>query len=324
MSELATADFLAELPLFGGFDRAALETLATVARRRRVRADQVLWRQGDEAREMFFVLDGTVAELLALPGGRTQEVGRAVRGEALGEVELLDGSGHPTSAQAVSEATLLSLGRLGFADLLAGGDASAFTCRRCLAGLFTARLRGELGLLAAALGGEPAGPTGEDAARTFAGLEDRPAPDSAYVRRMASFHEVDPLALWGFLTSGRYVHCPPGQVLLAEGAPPPAYYLTINGAVEKVLVRGHRRVRVGLAGPGKAFGGEALIDGLPSPLTAVTRERSLLLLIPPDIFGRLFRGEDAVSRVFLEVVLRDLANVLRETLRPYARVLLGA
>ena len=56
---------------------------------------------------------------------------------------------------------------------------------------------------------------------------------------------------------------------------------------------------------------------------AVARERSLLLLIPPEIFERLFRGEDAVSRVFLEVVLRDLAGVLREALRPYARLLLG-
>jgi CRP-like cAMP-binding protein len=323
MSDVATADFLAEVPLFEGFERAALETLATVVRRRQVGADQVLWRQGEEAREMFLVLEGAVAEILGLPGGRTTEVGLASRGQTLGEVELLDGVGHPTGARAASDATLLSLGRLGFTDLLAGRDATAFTFRRRLACQFTTRLRTELGLVADALGGKVAGPTGDDAVRTFSELEERPAPDSAYVRRMASFHGVDPLALWGFLTSGRNVYCPPGRVLLAEGATPPAYYLTINGAVEKVLIRGHRRLRVGLAGPGKAFGGEALIDGLPSPLTAVARERSLLLVIPSGIFERLFRGEDAVSRVFLEVVLRDLANVLREALRPYARVLVG-
>ncbi|MBS1878570.1 MAG: cyclic nucleotide-binding domain-containing protein [Actinobacteria bacterium] len=323
MSDAATVDFLAALPLFEGFDRAGLERLAGVVRRRRVRADQVLWRQGEGAREMFFVLDGAVAEILGLPGGRTREVGRASAGETLGEVELLDGVGHPTEARAASDATLLSLGRLGFTDLLAGQEASVFAFRRHLAELFTTRLRAELGLVSEALGGEIAGPTGDDAVHTFSELEERPAPDSAYVRRMASFHGVDPLALWGFLTSGRYVYCPQGRVLLAEGAPPPAYYLTINGAVEKVLVRGHRRVRVGLAGPGRAFGGEALIDGLPSPLTAVARERSLLLVIPAEIFERLFHGEDAVSRVFLEVVLRDLASVVREALRPYARVLLA-
>jgi CRP-like cAMP-binding protein len=122
------------------------------------------------------------------------------------------------------------------------------------------------------------------------------------------------------VSSGMYVRCPPDQTLLAEGAPSTAYYLTINGAVEKVLVRRNWRVRVGLAGPGKAFGYESLIDGQPSPLTAITRERALLLVLPPDLFEQLFNGEDAVSRVFLDVIQRDLTASLRETLRPCARL----
>ena len=112
----------------------------------------------------------------------------------------------------------------------------------------------------------------------------------------------------------------PGRTLLAEGAPSTACYLTINGAVEKVLVRGDRRIRVGLAGPGKAFGYESLIDGRPSPLTAITRERALLLVLPREQFDRLFYGEDAGSRVFLDVIQRDLVASLRTTLRPHARL----
>jgi CRP-like cAMP-binding protein len=137
---------------------------------------------------------------------------------------------------------------------------------------------------------------------------------------MATFHDFDPVALWGFLTSGRYVQCPPGQTLLAEGAPSTAYYLTINGAVEKVLVRGEWRIRVGLAGPGKAFGYESLVDGHPSPVTAITRERALLLVLQRDLFGQLFNGEDPVSRGFLDVIQNDLTAALRETLRPCARL----
>ena len=160
----------------------------------------------------------------------------------------------------------------------------------------------------------------EQAARTFAELEPCAAPDSRYVRRMATFHDFDPVALWGFLTSGRYATCPQGRTLLAEGAPSTAYYLTINGAVEKVLVRGGRRIRVGLAGPGKAFGYEGLIDGRPSPVTAITRERALLLIVPRDLFGQLFNGENAVSRGFLDVIQKDLVVTLRETLRQGARL----
>jgi CRP-like cAMP-binding protein len=137
---------------------------------------------------------------------------------------------------------------------------------------------------------------------------------------MATFHDFDSLALWGFLTSGKYVQCPPGRTLVAEGEPSAAYYLTINGAVEKVLVRGDRRIRVGLAGPGMAFGYESLIDGLPSPVAAVSRERALLLVLQRDVFDQLFHKEDAVSRVFLEAIQRDLLATLRRTLRPYARL----
>ena len=167
------------------------------------------------------------------------------------------------SVRVTETATVLALGRLDFAALLARQHPSAFRLKRRLAALFTARLRNQLRHLAVSLGGEVAGPPAEDAARAFAELEYCGPPDSRYVRRMATFHDFDPLALWGFLTSGSYARCPPGRTLLAEGAPSTACYLTINGAVEKVLVRGDRRIRVGLAGPGKAFGYESLIDGRP-------------------------------------------------------------
>src|SRR5699024_1534835 len=98
------------------------------------------------------------------------------------------------------------------------------------------------------------------------------------------------------------------------------YYLTINGAVEKVLLRGDRQIRVGLAGPGRACGYEGLIDGGPSPVAAITRERSLLLVVPPELFGKLFAGEDAVSRGFLDAIRRDQVSTLRETLRPVTRL----
>src|SRR5207247_5775306 len=98
-----------------------------------------------------------------------------------------------------------------------------------------------------------------------------------------------------------------------------ACYLTINGAVEKVLVRGDRRIRVGLAGPGKAFGYESLVDGRPSPVTAITRERALLLVLPRDPFEQLFNGKDAVSRAFLDVIQRDLVATLPQPVRPHAR-----
>src|SRR5262245_30674346 len=319
MSDRDTVDFLATVSFLQDGDEADLAELAQVLRRRTLREGELLWRQGDAAREMVFLVEGAVSVSLHVPGDRVLELGTSGVGEMLGEIALLDGGPHAMSVRVTDPATVLVLGRQDFAALLARPHPWAFTLKRQLALLVTARLRNQLSLLAGSLGGEPGNRPAEDAARAFAELEYSTPASGRYIQRMATFNDVDPVALWGFLTSGSYARCPPGRTLLAEGAPSTACYLTINGAVEKVLVRGDRRIRVGLAGPGKAFGYESLIDGSPSPVTAITRERSLLLVLPRGPFEQLFNGEDAISRVFLDVVQRDLVGTLRQSLRPLAR-----
>ena len=324
MSDREAVDFLATVPLLAGGEEADLVQLARVMRRRTVRAGELLWRQGDDAQEILFVVDGAVSAALDVPGDRTVEIGSAGPGDVVGEIGLLDRAGHAMSARVTETATLLSLGRLDFVALLAGRRPSAFRLKRRLASLLTARLRSQLHHLAVSAGVDVAAQPSVDGPAAVADLEECRPPDSRYVRRMATFHDFDPLALWGFLTSGRYVWCPPGRTLLAEGAPSPAYYLTINGAVERVLLRDDWRVRVGLVGPGRAFGYEGLIDGRPSPVTAITRERALLLVVPRELFEQLFNGEDAVSRGFLDVIQNDLMATVRETLRPCARLAASA
>jgi len=320
MSDRETVAFLATVPLLEDQDEPDLAELARVLRRRTVREGEILWRQGDDPRELVFVVDGAISASLQVPGTRAVEIGRARSREIVGEIGLLDGRAHTMTVRAAEAATVLALGRLDFAALLARQHPSAFRLKRRLAALFAARLRSQLRHLEDSFGAEDLGPPAADGVAAGAGLEECGPPDSRYVRRLATFHEVDPLALWGFLTSGAYARYPAGRTLLAEGSASPACYLTINGAVEKVLIRGDRRIRVGLAGPGKAFGYETLIDGLSSPVTAITRERSLLLVLPREPFDQLFRREDAISRVFLDVIQRDLVATLRQSLRPHARL----
>ena len=71
---------------------------------------------------------------------------------------------------------------------------------------------------------------------------------------------------------------------------------------------------------GLAFGYETLIDGEPSPVTATTRERTLMLVLPREPFERLFDGAESDAHVFLDVIHRDLAAALRQALRPHARL----
>ena len=212
MSERETIDFLAGVALLEGREEADLMALAQMMRRRTVQAGEVLWRQGDDAREMVFVVDGAVSASLHLPGDRSVEIGRAGQGDVVGEIGMLDGGGHTMSARVTETTTVLALGRADFVALLAGRQSSAFALRRRLAALSTARLRNQLQHLAQSLDGRALAPPAENAERSLAELEECAPPDSRYVRRMAAFHDFEPVALWGFLTSGRYVRCPPGRV----------------------------------------------------------------------------------------------------------------
>src|SRR5690349_15041708 len=158
MPDQETAAFLGGVPLFEGREEADLLALARLVRRRTVREGDVLWRQGDDARELVFVVEGELAASLRVGGDRSTEVARVGCGEVVGDIGVLGGAGHTTTIAATRDATVLALGRQDLAALLAGRSASAFTLKRRLAALLAARLRTQVGNLATWLedaGGAP-------------------------------------------------------------------------------------------------------------------------------------------------------------------------
>src|SRR3954467_2787349 len=108
MSDGETADFLAGVPLLAGLEEAELAALARVVRRRTVREGETIWRQGEEGRELLFVLDGALSASLRLAGDRRGEIWKAGRGEAVGEIALLDGGGHTMTVHVAETATVLA------------------------------------------------------------------------------------------------------------------------------------------------------------------------------------------------------------------------
>ena len=320
MSDPDSVGSLAAAPAFDGLQRSDLAEVTHVMRRRSTSVGEVLWHQGTEATGMALIVEGRVSVTLRLPGGRSFALADAGPGESLGELPLIDGGPHSATARVTEAGSLLFLSRADFAALASRQDPSAFALKRRFAALTTSRLRRQLESLADSLGPRAGGRAAGDPAPTPAQLEFTGPADSEYIRRMATFRAVDALALAGLIAAGRYARCPRGQTLEEEGAPAAALYMVINGAVEKVLVRGDRRIRVGLAGPGRAFGYEGLVDGESSPAHAIARERALLLVLPADTFARLFDGDSEESLMFLDVINRDLAAWLREAIRPQARL----
>jgi CRP-like cAMP-binding protein len=191
---------------------------------------------------------------------------------------------------------------------------TAFALRRRLCAVVTVRLRRQLAALAATLPAEPGEPPEP------AELEPAELPPTSYLRRLPFFRALAPHELDEVLAAGQVARCGTGRTLVAEGAGSPGCLITLNGAVEQVIVRGDRRIRVGLAGPGRAFGYEGLLDGDAAPVTAATRERTIVLVVSRASFERLFQGTSRGSHAFLEAVQRDLMAALRQAHRPHARL----
>lgn len=324
MSEPEDVDIVSAAAVFAGLDRSVVAEVARVMRRHPMAVGEVLWEQGAEAKGMALVVEGRVAVTLRLPGGRSHDFADVGPGETLGELPLIDGGPHSATARVVEGGSLLFFDRNDFVPFVARDDPSSFALRRRFATVTAARLRRQLEELAASLG--PAGPDRTIAvpAQRLEQLDPAEPPDAAYIRRMATFRAVDAAALQGFVSAGRTVHCPRGLTLQEEGEPPAAFSMVINGTVERVLVRGDRRIRVGLAGPGEAFGYEGLLDGRPLAATTIARERALLLVLPRDVFAGLFEGEGRESLAFLDLVNRDVAGWLRRAMRPQAHLAVRA
>src|SRR5262249_39618378 len=168
MPDRRILDFLTTVPFLEGGDEADLAELARVTRRRTVREGEVLWRQGDDGREMVFVVDGHLAASFHVPGDRVVDIGRAGPGEIVGEGALLDGGPHAMEVRATEPASVLALRRLDFAALLARPHPWAFALKRRLASLVMARLRNQLGHLAGSLEEEAPGSQESEVARAVA------------------------------------------------------------------------------------------------------------------------------------------------------------
>lgn len=100
---------LRELCLPSGMTGSDIERLdAMLLRRRRVRAGQVVYREGDRFEFMYAVRSGTLKTSLMLADGREQVSGFYMAGELMGLDALADGA-HASTATAMEDAEVCSI-----------------------------------------------------------------------------------------------------------------------------------------------------------------------------------------------------------------------
>jgi CRP/FNR family transcriptional regulator, cyclic AMP receptor protein len=108
---MSYAQLLAEIPMFESLGREDLENMSSLLQPRRFARGEVIFHRGDVGTALFIIRRGQVAIRLSSSEGREITLALLDRGDAFGELSLLDGEMRSTDALAREEAHLLTLQR---------------------------------------------------------------------------------------------------------------------------------------------------------------------------------------------------------------------
>ncbi len=125
---------LQEIPLFAGLSEKVLSTLVDDLRARDYKKDELLFRQGDESREVYIILKGKVRIYKISPSGNETSIDIFGEHDVLGEFAALDSEPRSTTAKAISSVSLLVMSQEHFLYHLNTTAGLAINLARLLAG----------------------------------------------------------------------------------------------------------------------------------------------------------------------------------------------
>ena len=108
---------LGKLPIFSGLTEAELRYIAQCAAPRRYAAGAVLFSEGEPCAGLYVVLRGHIRVFKTSAAGREQVLTIDGPGSSVAELPVFDGGPYPASGTAVSDATLLFIGKQDFQAL---------------------------------------------------------------------------------------------------------------------------------------------------------------------------------------------------------------
>lgn len=125
---------LQEVPLFAGLQEKALAALIEDLRTREYKKDDLLFRQGDESREIYIILKGKVRIFKISPSGNETSIDIFAVNDVLGEFAALDNEPRSTAAKAISAVSTLVMSQEHFMHHLESTPGLAINLARLMAG----------------------------------------------------------------------------------------------------------------------------------------------------------------------------------------------
>jgi CRP-like cAMP-binding protein len=125
---------LQEMPLFRNLSKKDIETIVHDLRLKEYNRDDVIFRQGDESREVYFVLKGKVRIYTTSPSGGETSIAIFSTNDVIGELAAIDHAPRSATAKAITPVLLLSMSQERFLHHLESLPRFAMAFIRLLAG----------------------------------------------------------------------------------------------------------------------------------------------------------------------------------------------
>jgi CRP-like cAMP-binding protein len=310
-------ELLKSIALFRDLEPRAARLLLAVARPVSFLKGARLVRQGEPTRGAFFIRQGAVDALVALPGGDVHTVATLVEGAVFGEMALIERGVCSASVVARSNVDGWFIERDDFRALLASRDAGALAIQRAITAVLAAKLR----YLNDTVRAHPAP---EDRAAREPAPERDPlaavprSPRAAFDWRrflplLACFESFDPYEIEELVAQAQALELPRGAWLFSAGQPASACFIVVRGALEIFTRSDGRERRVAIAGPGELVGYMGLLSAAPHAGNARAREACCLLELPRAMFLALCNGDSGVSVSLQQALHKSLLRSIART-----------
>ena len=111
-------DALRDLDIFSLLTPAEMERVRLHMKKHSIPAGWVLFREGDEGRHMYIILEGSVAVSVITEDGEEVEVSRISEGSFFGEMSILEKDVRSATCRTLVDCELLSLDGNGFGEIM--------------------------------------------------------------------------------------------------------------------------------------------------------------------------------------------------------------
>jgi cAMP-dependent protein kinase regulator len=239
------------------------------ARRRAMRAGEVLVEEGEPAGSLFVVLRGAVEVGRRSPDGSLRVVARIDAGSVFGEMSLVSGAPRLATVAAVEEGELLELGRVELDAIALQRPAVADVVRR----LFGERLLANL----------------VRASSLLEQLTDERRRALVELVRLETYEQ--------------------GSVIVSQGAPPKAFYVLLRGRCEVThIADGQPDASHPALEEGDVFGEIALLQGGATTARVRAAKRCVVLALQAEWFDELLLRDPATRDAIYDLAARRLGR----------------